>query len=109
MLSTLLALSLQAKQTCNTGLASWYGPGFQGRPTASGQLFNQNELTAAHRTLPFGTMVTVTNQNNGREVQVRINDRGPAIDSRIIDLSYAAAQSIGSVQAGVVSVRICYG
>ncbi|MEO0455051.1 MAG: septal ring lytic transglycosylase RlpA family protein [Cyanobacteria bacterium P01_A01_bin.114] len=88
------------------GLASWYGPGFHGRRSASGERFNQNALTAAHRTLPFGTRVRVTNVNNGRQVVVRINDRGPYSGGRVIDLSAGAAQQIGLVNAGVGQVRI---
>lgn len=86
------------------GKASWYGPGFQGRRTASGERFDMNELTAAHRTLPFGTRVRVRNEHNGREVIVRINDRGPRIPDRIIDLSKAAADALGFVKAGEASV-----
>jgi rare lipoprotein A len=78
-----------------TGIASWYGPGFQGRRTANGERFDTNQLTAAHKTLPFGTRVRVTSLVNGKEVVVRINDRGPFIAGRIIDLSRAAAQAIG--------------
>ena len=87
-----------------SGIASWYGPRFQGKRTASGERFNTNELTAAHKTLPFGTRVRVKSQVNGKEVVVRINDRGPFIKGRIIDLSYAAAQAIGLV--GVKRVEI---
>lgn len=82
------------------GKASWYGPGFQGKRTASGERFDMNALTAAHRTLPFGTRVKVRNVVNGREVVVRITDRGPHIRDRIIDLSKAAAAAIDLVQAG---------
>jgi rare lipoprotein A len=77
------------------GRASWYGPGFHGKRTASGERFNQNALTAAHRSLPFGTKVKVTNAHNGRSVIVRINDRGPFHGGRIIDLSKAAARVLG--------------
>lgn len=83
------------------GLASWYGEKFQGRRTASGERFDMNALTAAHPSLPFGTRVRVRNPRNGREVEVRINDRGPFTGRRIIDLSRAAAQAIDLVQAGV--------
>ncbi len=86
------------------GKASWYGPGFQGKRTASGERFDMNEFTAAHRTLPFGTRVRVRNEHNGREVVVRINDRGPRIRDRIIDLSKAAADALGFVHAGEASV-----
>lgn len=82
------------------GKASWYGPGFQGKRTASGERFDMNALTAAHRTLPFGTRVRVRNLRNGREVVVRVNDRGPHVNDRIIDLSKAAAAALDLVQAG---------
>ncbi|MGK7876167.1 MAG: septal ring lytic transglycosylase RlpA family protein [Xenococcaceae cyanobacterium] len=88
------------------GMASWYGPGFNGRRTASGERFNQNALTAAHRSLPFGTKVRVTNMNNGRSVIVRINDRGPHSRGRLIDLSAAAARVIGLIHSGVAPVRV---
>jgi rare lipoprotein A len=89
-----------------TGLASWYGPDFHGRPTSSKEIFNMNDMTAAHRTLPFGTWVLVSNLNNGRSVAVRINDRGPFVAGRIIDLSYAAARMLGVVGPGTVPVRL---
>jgi rare lipoprotein A len=89
-----------------TGMASWYGPGFHGRRSASGEVFNQNALTAAHRTLPFGTRVRVTNLNTGQQVVVRINDRGPYGHGRVIDLSTAAASQIGLRAAGVGRVAI---
>ncbi|MBI4527681.1 MAG: septal ring lytic transglycosylase RlpA family protein [Deltaproteobacteria bacterium] len=88
------------------GIASWYGPGFHGRPTASGVIYDQHELTAAHQTLPLGTRVMVTNLNNKRSVEVSINDRGPFLKGRIIDLSYAAAQSLGMIRPGTIPVRI---
>jgi len=86
------------------GKASWYGPGFHGKRTASGERFDMNDLTAAHRTLPFGTRVRVLNTQNGREVVVRINDRGPLKRGRIIDLSKAAAAALDLLQAGEVPV-----
>ena len=86
------------------GKASWYGPGFHGKRTASGERFDMNDLTAAHRTLPFGTRVRVRNTQNGREVVVRINDRGPHISDRIIDLSKAAAATLDLRQAGEAPV-----
>lgn len=86
------------------GMASWYGPGFHGRRTASGERFDEGGLTAAHRTLPFGSRVLVRNLRNGREVVVRINDRGPWKRDRIIDLSRAAAAALGMLQAGEASV-----
>ncbi|MGK7881971.1 MAG: septal ring lytic transglycosylase RlpA family protein [Crocosphaera sp.] len=88
------------------GMASWYGPGFHGRLTANGERYNQNGLTAAHKTLPFGTQVRVTNLNNGRSVIVRINDRGPFIRGRVIDLSKGAANVIGLVNSGVAPVQL---
>ena len=88
------------------GLGSYYGDAHQGKPTASGAPFNQRALTAAHRSLPFGSRVRVTNLNNGKSVVVRINDRGPFVRGRIIDLSKAAAQRIGMLADGVVPVRI---
>ncbi len=89
-----------------SGMASWYGPGFHGRRSASGERFNQNAMTAAHRTLPFGTQVRVTNINNGRSAIVRINDRGPFTGGRVIDLSRAAASAIGMLGSGVAPVRV---
>ncbi len=89
------------------GKATWYGKEAHGGPTASGERFNMNALTAAHRTLRFGTLVDVTNLRNGRSVTVRINDRGPyGGHGRIIDLSLAAARVLDMVEAGVVPVRI---
>jgi len=89
-----------------TGMASWYGPGLHGRRSASGEMFNQNALTAAHRTLPFGTRVRVTNLSTGQQVVVRINDRGPFSHGRILDLSTAAANQIGLKAAGVGRVAV---
>ena len=89
-----------------SGIASYYGKEFHGRKTASGEPFNMNALTAAHRTLPFNTTVKVTNAKNGKNVTVRINDRGPFIAGRIIDLSYAAAKAIGLLSVGQVTVTI---
>jgi rare lipoprotein A len=88
------------------GFASWYGPGFDGNYTANGERFNQYDLTAAHRYLPFGTRIRVTNLDNGRSVVVRINDRGPFVGDRVIDLSRGAAQIIGTVSSGVSPVRL---
>jgi rare lipoprotein A len=88
------------------GMASWYGPGFDGQYTANGEVFNQYALTAAHRYLPFGTRVRVTNLDNGRSVVVRINDRGPFVGDRVLDLSRGAAQILGTVGSGVSSVRL---
>ena len=88
------------------GIASWYGPGFHGRATASGETFNQHALTAAHRTLPLGTEATVTNLETGQSVQVKINDRGPYVPGRHLDLSRAAAKKIGLTKKGVAKVKI---
>lgn len=88
------------------GQASWYGSDFQGSPTASGEPFNMNALTAAHRTLPLGSYARVKNLDNGRSVVVRINDRGPHARRRTIDLSYAAAQEIAMVNAGTAPVEV---
>lgn len=88
------------------GLASWYGPGFHGRKTASGERFNSKDLTCAHRTLPFGSKLKVTNLGNGHEVIVKVNDRGPFIRPRIIDLSFGAAKLLEFVHEGTALVRI---
>jgi len=89
-----------------SGTASWYGGKFHGRRTANGETYNQHALTAAHRYLPFGTEVVVTNQNNGRSVVVRINDRGPFSGGRIIDLSHQAASQIGMINSGTARVTV---
>ncbi len=89
-----------------TGYASWYGEKYQGKPTASGEPFDMYAYTAANRTLPFGTIVKVTNLKNNKSVQVRINDRGPTKESRIVDLSYQAAKDIGLLHDGVVPVKV---
>jgi rare lipoprotein A len=89
-----------------TGMASWYGGEFHGKKTANGEIFNTYEFTAAHKELPFNTVVTVTNLTNGKTVKVRINDRGPFVAGRVIDLSYAAAKELGMVEAGTSRVKI---
>lgn len=89
-----------------SGIASWYGPGFHGRKTASGERFNQNHLTAAHKRLPLGTVATVTNLKNGKTVRVEINDRGPYVRGRIVDLSKAAAEQLGMRHSGTTPVRL---
>jgi rare lipoprotein A len=89
-----------------TGIASWYGPGFHGEATSSGEIYDQNQLTAAHRTLPLGTRVEVTNLDNGRSIEVKVNDRGPFVGDRVIDLSYAAARAIDMIGPGTAPVRI---
>jgi peptidoglycan lytic transglycosylase len=88
------------------GAASWYGPGFHGRKTASGERFDQHELTAAHKKLPLGTKATVTNLKNGKTVEVEINDRGPYVGGRILDLSKAAAERLGMKKSGTALVRL---
>jgi rare lipoprotein A len=88
------------------GNASWYGVPFHGRRASNGDIYDMHKLTAAHRTLPFNTMVRVTNLNNGRSTTVRINDRGPFVENRILDLSFAAARELDSVGPGVVPVRL---
>jgi rare lipoprotein A len=88
------------------GKASWYGPGFQGNKTANGEIFNPNKLTAAHRRLPLGTKAEVTNLENGRKVRVRINDRGPYVKNRLIDLSRAAAKKLDMQKDGIARVEI---
>jgi rare lipoprotein A len=89
-----------------TGIASWYGPGFHGKKTANGEIFNQDDLSAAHRTLPLPSMVEVTNLENGRSIQVRVNDRGPFSNGRIIDLSKRAAGILGFLNQGTAKVRV---
>ena len=88
------------------GTASWYGPEFHGKKTASGEIFDMTDLTAAHKTLPMGTVCVVTNLKNNKSVTVRINDRGPFAKARIIDLSYAAAKVIGMIDTGTAPVRV---
>lgn len=89
-----------------TGEASWYGRQHHGKPTASGETYDMHKLTAAHPSLPLGTRVLVTNLDNGRTVEVRINDRGPFVSGRVLDLSYAAARRLGAIGDGVVPVGL---
>jgi rare lipoprotein A len=89
-----------------TGIASWYGIPYDGRRTSSGEIFDMHALTAAHRTLPFNTWLEVTDLQSGKRVNVRINDRGPFVDGRIIDLSMGAADQLGMVRAGLAKVRL---
>lgn len=96
----------QRRGEIQRGKASWYGNQFHGRKTASGERMNQHDLTAAHRTLPFGTKVRVVNQRNGKAVIVRINDRGPYGRGRIIDLSKEAAKRIDMIRSGIVPVTV---
>ena len=93
-------------KTTQVGTASWYGPGFHGQETASGETFDQHALTAAHRTLPLGTEATVTNLETGQSVHVTINDRGPYVQGRQLDLSQAAAKQIGLTKQGLAKVKI---
>lgn len=88
------------------GMASWYGNPYHGRKTASGERYDMYQMTAAHQTLPFGTVVRVTNLENGEKVEVRINDRGPFKKGRIIDLSYASAKKLDMIGPGVVKVKV---
>jgi rare lipoprotein A len=98
--------TVQSNSLVEAGMASWYGSAFQGRRTASGERFDMNQLTAAHKTLPLGTVVQVRNPLNGKTVDVTINDRGPFIKGRIIDLSYRAALALGIVQSGRQPVEV---
>ncbi|SRR5690554_461591 len=101
-----VAAVVPADQLHQTGMASWYGPGFAGRLTANGEVFDPSQLTAAHKELPFNTLVRVTNQQNMRSVVVRINDRGPFKPGRIVDLSRAGAEAIGMIGSGVAQVTL---
>lgn len=89
-----------------SGSASWYGPGFHGRKTASGERFNMYGMTAAHRYLPLGTKVRVTNMDTGKSIVVKVNDRGPYHGNRILDLSKAAARSLGMIKSGTCKVKL---
>lgn len=88
------------------GYATYYGPGFHGKKTASGEIFDMYEMTCAHRTLPFGTRLRVTNLSNRKSIEVRVNDRGPFVEGRILDLSYGAAQRIGLDGKELVRITI---
>ena len=88
------------------GVASWYGPGFQGKKTSNGEIYNMNAMTAAHKSLPFNTIVKVVDLDTGRSVIVRINDRGPFIPGRIIDLSHQAAEELGILQKGTARIGL---
>jgi rare lipoprotein A len=91
-----------------TGIASWYGDAFNGKPTANGEIFDMHALSAAHKTLPLPSLVEVTNLDNGRSMQLRVNDRGPFVDNRIIDLSRGAAEELGVLRPGLARVRVRY-
>lgn len=86
--------------------ASWYGPGFHGRTTANGEIYNQFELTAAHKSFKFGTLLRLTNPENNKSIIVRINDRGPYVESRELDLSYASARALGIIKPGVRRLKV---
>lgn len=103
-----LVLCSCARPLVQQGKASYYADKFQGRKTASGEIFRQGRRTAAHKTLPFGTRVKVTNLRNGRSVRVRINDRGPFVQGRVIDLSKRSARKIGLLRQGVTEVKLQY-
>ncbi len=96
----------QGNNSGQVGMASWYGGKFHGRQTASGEVFDKHKLTAAHKTLPFGTRLRVTNLENGRSVTVKVNDRGPFVKGRVLDLSRGAAEQLRMIEAGVVRVRM---
>jgi len=102
------SLSGNGKLRTEEGYASYYSDKFNGKQTASGEVFNNSRYTAAHKKLPFGTMVKVTNLDNGKSVIVRVNDRGPFVSGRIIDLTKAAATTLGMINAGTVKVSIQY-
>lgn len=104
----IISLYACSPRITETGKASFYADKFKGRKTASGQIFRQNKRTAAHKTLPLGTKVKVTNLSNGKTVKVRINDRGPFVAGRIIDLSKKAARKLNMVDAGVSNIKISY-
>ncbi len=97
---------LSAEGFLEEGIASWYGPNFHGKKTANGEIYNQNALTAAHKYLPMGTYVYVTNLENGKSVRVKINDRGPYKYNRVIDLSKKAAETLGYLDKGLAEVRV---
>jgi len=110
LISVTLSRRTQVNQGMNffreEGIASWYGREFDGRPTASGETFDSSELTAAHPNLPFGTMLIVTNKHNNRSVTVRVNDRGPFVAARIIDVSRAAAEQLDMIVSGTAPVIV---
>ncbi len=95
-----------AAGTEEVGLASWYGAPHHGRRTASGEVYDMHQLTAAHRTMPFGARLLVTNRDTSQSAEVRVNDRGPFVEGRILDVSYAAARQLGAVGPGVIPVRV---
>jgi len=106
LVARLPGLGAVASGSPSVGLASFYGKEHQGKRTASGEAFDAYAMTAAHRSLPFGTRLKVTNLDNGRSVVVRVNDRGPFVSNRIVDLSLAAARALGAAEDGVARVRL---
>lgn len=102
----LIWLGVLPSFAAQVGTASWYGPGFHGRTTASGERFNQNAMTCAHRTARFGTMLRVTDLRTGKTITCRVNDRGPFTGGRVIDLSKAAATRLGMIRRGTAKVRV---
>jgi rare lipoprotein A len=105
-LACIFSCAPEAFALSQTGVASYYGPGLHGRKTASGERFNQNAMTAAHRSAPFGSMLKVTNIANGRSVLVRVNDRGPFVRGRVVDVSTVAARQLGMTGRGLAKVRV---
>ena len=101
-----VAIAVEAAKEKISGMVSWYADKFHGKKTSSGEVYNKTELTAAHRSLPFGTKVKVTNVKNGKSVVVKINDRGPHSKSRVLDLSKAAFTEIGSIDSGVLNIEM---
>lgn len=106
VVSAVPAIGLNAQDGLGTGIASFYGSEFNGKRTASGEIFSNSKMTAAHRSLRFGSMVRVTNLRNGKQVTVRVNDRGPWTGGRVIDLSRAAASQIGMIGSGTARVSL---
>jgi len=106
MIVYVLLLTFVMTGSVLTGVASWYGPGFHGRLTASGEVFDMHAMTAAHRKLPLGTMVSIRNMLNGKTVVVTINDRGPYIDGRMLDVSYGVAVKLDMVDRGFCPVQV---
>ena len=103
---TMMPVPSSSTPFTETGRASWYGEAHHGRRTANGERFDMHALTAAHPSLPFGTRLRVVNLDNDREVEVRVNDRGPSVAGRILDLSYAAARTLRAIEAGIIRVRL---
>lgn len=106
MSAVFMLITLSLKAQIQEGKASYYADKFEGKPTASGEKYKHSKLTAAHKTLPFGTVVKVTNVSNGKHVEVTINDRGPFVEGRVIDLSRSAAEKIDLIHVGIADVKI---